>query len=211
MATEVDWSSVGGTSGTGSKAKFIKFSAGKSVKVRPVGRAVEFCKFFVKTANGNRSVCVDLENSEKAASILADHTGQDVEPQHRFAINVIDRSDGEVKILEGGKSIFNAFAGWAKEMNCHPGGTGGGDWAIAATGDGKMRRYQCNHLKTTVISAEEKAKVKAAVDERSLEEVFKGIPLNELIEKTFGGQAGEPEPGNPAQTSDAEVDDAIGW
>jgi len=126
---------------------------------------------------------------------------------------VIDRSDGDVKILEGGRSIFKAFASWAKETDSHPGGQGGGDWAIEATGEGKMRRYQPNHLKSTKITEEEKAKVKSTIEERSLEEVFKAVPLDNLINRVFGSPNGEPEPNKTAQAagSSSTDDDVIKW
>ena len=208
MATEIDWSSIGGKRENG--AKFIKFSAGKTVRVRPVGRVVTFCKFFVQTPNGNRSVCVDMENKEEAATLLCDYTGKEIIPQERFAINVIDREDGEIKILEGGKSIFGAFSHWAKKTGSDPGGQGGGDWSIAATGEGKLRRYQPNHLKHTQVSEEEKNAVIAAAKERSLVEVFRAVPLDELISKIFG-EAGEPEPNQDAQSGNSESDSLIGW
>ena len=208
MATEVDWASVGGQN-SGSKVDFIKFSAGKTVRIRPIGMAVEFCKFFIRTSSGNRSVCVDLENAEKARQILAEHTGNDeIAPQHRYAINVIDREDGEIKIMEGGSSIFKAFASWAKEAGTNPGGPGGSDWAIEVTGEGKLRRYQPNCIKPSVITADEKAKFIELVQERSIEDYFKGVPLDDLITKVFGDN---PASGEAPQSGDSTSNDPIKW
>ena len=198
MASIVDWNSVGGTkSGNGGekrKINYIKFEADKMYKVRPVGKAVEFYKFFVKTAKGSRSICVDAENLDKAAQKLSAHLGAEVKPQHRFAINVIDREDNQIRILENGKSIFSGFASWAKLNNEKPGGVKGADWMINATGDGLQRRYSVMPINQSPLTDAERKRLKEGNEMYDLDEIYKGVDIDTMIEKVLGGKVDAPGP-----------------
>lgn len=204
MATEVDWNSLGGKDTKNRRNDYISFSSDVTVRIRPVGKAVEFVKFFVKTPNGNRSVVVDMDEQKEAAKLLSNHLGQEVKPQHRFAINVIDREDEKVKILEGGKSIFDAFGEWARESDTHPGSPEGGDWSIRPTGDGLARRYNTTFLKPTVVSKEEREKIRFVVSERPLADLYKAVPLDSLIKTIFGKD-------DPDSQGDNESNEEIDW
>jgi hypothetical protein len=216
MATEVtDWDSFGGKEGKG-KTRYIKFEDGQTVEVRPVGRIYEFAKFFVKGKEGNRSVVVDLALADEAAEILSKHEGKEVKYSHRYAVNVIDRADNIIKVLEGGRSIFKYFAAWAKRHGASPGGNTGFNWEITATGKGLNREYTTQPIGPSPVSAEEKARYKANGDFFSIEEIYATVPLNKLIEKAFGEKKSEPEPESEvqeavaAETGVGEVED-VGW
>jgi len=222
MATEVDWNSVGGkSSGSGKgKTRFIRFEDGKTVEVRPIGKAVEFYKFFIQETQ--RSVVVDLDDGTKAAEILTEHTGKEFKPSHRYAMNVIDREDQVVKVLDGGRSIFKYFGSWAKRTKSHPGGQNGGNWTIEATGKGLNREYTTTFLGPAPISDEERAAIKANGDLYTLEDVFKATPLNQLIDRAFGtASTNGPAPATTPQQAVADSgaigdladagDDPINW
>jgi hypothetical protein len=186
MATEIDWNSVGGKESK-SKVRFIKFASGKLVVFRPIGKGVEFVKFFVKTPSGSRSVCVNPADGEQAAAMLTEHTGQEYTSQPRYATNVIDRADGVLKILEGGSSIFKHFRNWVVANKVHLGHRAGGDWAITADGEGKARRYTTSLVKLSPITEKEEADFKALkTNGWVLDEVYKSVPLEDLIETVFG-------------------------
>ncbi len=208
MATEVDWNSNSFNAGGGGKGKtnYIKFEAGKTVKVRPVGKAVTFVKFFV---NG-RGIVVDVNDKEKAQEILSQEAGQDVTGSLRYAINVIDRSDEKIKVLEGGNSIFKAFANWARAANTHPGGQGGGNWSISATGSGQNRRYEATFITNVPFTADEvkRITVKDGEDKEvyTLKDLYKAIPLNELVQKAFGERKSYGDSAGPAPASEPQGD-----
>lgn len=214
MATEVDWNSVGGKEGGKGagrgKTRFIRFEPGKTVEVRPLGKAVEFYKFFIPETQ--RSVVVDLDDGTKAAELLTQHAGKEIKPSHRFAMNVIDRADNLVSVLEGGRSVFKYFAAWAKRAKSHPGGQNGGNWTIEATGQKLNREYTTTYIGPAPISDKERAAIEAAGGLYVLQDVFKACPLENLIERAFGAQPhgnSEPSPASDPQTSKAD-DDALG-
>lgn len=201
MATEVDWNNVGGKERN--TTRFVKFTEGKTVVFRPIGGVVEFIKFFVETPTSKRSVCVDVENADEAATILAERGGKEYKPSHRFATNVLDRADGLIYVLEGGPTIFESFANWAKASGTKPGSNGGGDWSITAKGPNNLsRRYTTTFIKQTPVSEEEKANIKSNGGVYVLTEVFKSTPLDQLVKIAFG-DADEPQAETEPQTASA--------
>jgi len=205
MATEVDWDSFGGTGDKG-KTRFFKFNDGETIEVRPIGKVVEFAKFFIKTPDGSRSVVVDVKYATEAADILSKSAGQEVRWSHRYAVNGIDRKDGVVKVLEGGKTIFKYFAAWAKRHNAPPGSAAGGDWEITATGKGLNREYTTQFLGPKPVSESERAKITANGGAYTLLDVFKTTPMEELIERAYGKRKSDPEPdGNVQEAIAAET------
>ncbi len=222
MATEVDWDSFGGKeSGGGSRGKvrYIKFDDGSSHEVRPIGKVVEFAKFFIKNPDGNRSIVVDINYANEAADILMKHSGQEHKYSHRFAVNVIDRSDGQVKIMEGGRQIFKYLGAWAKRHKASgPGCNAGGDWSIEATGKGLNREYMTQYMGQAPVSNEEKQRIKDNGDVYALKDVYKMMPLDTIVERAFGERksgnaSSEPEPNSAPQQAQSAVndDDDIDW
>lgn len=189
MASVVDWNTLGGEqkgSGGGGRgrAKFMKFESGKMYTVRPVGKAWEFFKFFVKPTN--RSIVVAAENVDAAAAMLSEEFGQEIKPQHRYVMNVLDREDNSIKILEGGQQIFNQFSLWAKGNKAHPGGMSGGDWLIQVQGDGLNRKYNAQCIRPSPLSEEEMKRVKEGGEVHDLESMYSSVPLEDVIAKARG-------------------------
>ncbi|KKN30386.1 hypothetical protein LCGC14_0834590 [marine sediment metagenome] len=220
MATEVDWNNVGGKDRE--KTRFVKFTDGKTVNCRPIGTVVEFIKFFIKSPNGNRSICVELADADQAATVLSQHSGQQYTPQHRYAMNVLNREDGQIYVLEVGSSIFKHFANWATAAKQQPGSNAGGDWSIYAEGNGKQRRYTTTFIKNTPVVEAERKTIKEAGGVYTLKgekSVFPSVPLDQLIEKAFGESSGQPattpatEPASEPQAATTAVmnDDPINW
>jgi len=214
MATEVDWESLGGSRNEGKKSSFVKFVKDKQKVFRPIGKPVTFYKFFIAGKAGNKSLVVDPEYKDKAAAMLSAHAGQEFSPSRRFAIHVIDREDGEIKILEQGTMVFNAFADWSQASGgTAPGhGSAGFDWAVTATGDGKARRYRTVPVKQTPLTKDEIEAINTRKKEGkfSLSEVFVGCELDKIIEKAFGADS-SPANTNEDTSSNSDDDDPISW
>lgn len=207
MASDVDWKSLGGKDGQkgggggGKRSNFLRFESGKKYKIRLVGSPVEHKKFWVQTPKGRRPVTVELEDSVKAATVLSEHCGREIKPSHKYAINCIDRADGDIKICEAGKQVFKAFATWARETDQHPGGMGGVDWLIEVDGDGLDREYTVMPLQQTPYSKEEIAMIKEEGKVFNLKQIFKGVAPEEIIEKAFGEGTAGPDNETPQENS----------
>lgn len=201
MAREVNWDSLIDKesrkgSSSGSKTNFLKLEGGKTYTVRPVGTPCEFFKFFAKTAKGNRSVCVEVEDVDKASDLLSKALGKDIKPQHRYAINIIDMDDSnKVKILENGAKIFRAFGVWSKSTKKLIGGKDAWIWTIHATGDGLERDYNAFPVNAAPLDPKEVERVKA--EHYNLSEIYKGVPLDQVVAKITGDKVPEdPETSN---------------
>jgi hypothetical protein len=69
-------------------------------------------------------------------------------PQKRFAINIIDRADGKLKILEKGNSVFKQFANYKTTFGKNPADVKAGvDFQVTVTVP-KLPNGQPNKLKT---------------------------------------------------------------
>jgi hypothetical protein len=184
-AVSVDWNSLGGTGDGDGKSAFLRFKSGNVYTVRPVGHAVEFYRFFIE-GNPPKTVNVDPDKKDEAAKILSKYAGSEINPQHKFAINVIDRSDNQIKIMEGGWSIFKLFANWAKVHGQHPGGKSGADWTIDVEGEKLNRRYTTMPGQSKPFKAEEIDRIKNKKEMYVLSDIYKSCPMDGLIEKAFG-------------------------
>jgi len=198
MASKVDWNSMGGTKSGGPGGKkqinYLKFEAGKGKTFRPVGEAVQFCKFFV---NG-KSVVVDPEFKDQAAAIISSETGQEYVGKTRFAINVIDREDNQIKVLEGGPQIFKHFGNWSRgNNNAGPGSVNAMDWMITASGQGLNREYVTTPIRSTTLTNDEIDRCKNKKELFSLQEIYKSMPVNEIPKRLFDKSAASPEAAEP--------------
>lgn len=194
MASTVDWKSLidpskGPRRGKkSSETPFLRIESGKDYQVRPVGGAVIFAKMFIKTSTGNKSAIVDMADREKLAYAVSARLNQKKWPSERYAMNVLDRADGKVKILEGGKQIFNHFSVWSsKNKDLPPGGKDAIDWTICATGEGLDKQYSMFGGERTTLTADEVALVKETIHD--LNKFYKGATVEEAMQTLFGDSA----------------------
>lgn len=184
MASQVDWDSLVNSEGNrsnrkgGGSNKFMKFEDGQSYTVRPVGQARQFYKFY----HEGKSVVVSTEDVEKASALLSEHFGQEIKPQLRYVINVFDREDGSIKIMEQGHTVFKQLAVWAKAMNVSPGGSNAADWLIQAEGEKLRRKYTVTPLKTTPLSDDERRRAKSE-EFHDLDKNYEACPVSEIIKR----------------------------
>ncbi len=194
---------------SGDRIPFMKFSDGQNITIRPIGGALKYYKFFL--GKGKPSIIVNSKNKETAAKLLSEKLGNEVKPSFKCAMFVIDRTDGQVKILEGGSSIFDAFSNWSKASGSRPGAPEAGDWQIKVTGNGvggtNPRRYQVVHIGPKPFSEEERAMIMELkdADKLKLANILKETPLEEVVNKALGN---EPQ---PQQQAAAVSSDDLGW
>jgi hypothetical protein len=215
MPSVIDWSSIGSeidkkrnsSQNNGSGVNFLRMKDEGTYVFRPVGQMVQFYKIFAN----KRPVIVDMEVKDEAAKIVSEHLGVDVRPDLKFASYVIDRADGQIKVLEGNFKMLEAFATWAGATNEQPGGQSGGDWTIKATGKGmggkNPRRYQTNFLKSQPLTAQELSMIESCKGNLpKLKDLFKSTPLDKIIEHLTKTNASEGDDNAGVQDVDKALD-----
>jgi hypothetical protein len=125
--------------GDSTKTEFIKMDAPGNYKVRLVGDYIKCYKHF-------KPYRATVQKSEKN---LDPAWQAGFYPNERFAINVIDRADGRLKVLEKGRSVFKHFNNYKKIFNKNPTKNEGPDWLI--TVKIPMLNGKPNKLKTEYI------------------------------------------------------------
>lgn len=177
----VDWTSVGGAK-EGSGVRFLKLEPGRTYRVRPVMKPHIIWKYFLERPNGGfgKAITEDPNNC-----LIAKKYNE--KAKQRFAVNIIDRADGIVKVLEGPISILKQIGTWATETNVDPGSNAGGEFAIRVEcpgNDKKKTRYLVQFINYTPFSDTEKKSIKENI--YNLSEVFKPAPQDKIESWLFG-------------------------
>jgi len=182
MSQVIDWKDVsdekaGKSSG---KSNFLRLNAGTHV-VRLLGPPIAMNKFMVQgdDQRWRSAVCEDAENNP----VTKNHA---INPSERYAINVIDRADGELKILEGGVRVFGEFKKYFTMTGLNPGATEGADFKIVVTGAGRSKKIITTFDRKSTLAEDEIAMVKGRGGLNKLQDIFKVTPNDQLEEKLFG-------------------------
>jgi len=210
MGKLVDWNdTVGGnsqktnTSGT----VWAKIVSGKTHVFRPVGKPIRFYRI-TKNRDGKwYSVIVDDPDD----NIIKQN--YDMNANMRYAINVFDREDGQLKVYEFPPKVYSFLRQIAKISKSEPGGKDGCDISIKRDGTGKSTNYTLDVLDVAPFTDAEKARVRAQKDADgnivsgglyNLEEIFKTTPEDKLEQYLFG-KSSEAEGGDSNQSTEATV------
>jgi hypothetical protein len=196
------WGEVakGGNKGK-SNINNLKLENGKPVDVRFVSAPKKFYKYFVGTKS---AICADPENCS-----VRKKYGQQFEPGLRYAIVVIDRTDGQVKLFETAPSVLKPVAAWGERRKRNPADPQLGlDWTITRTGEKKNTRYEVVAGDPTPLTEAEQAAITAAGYD--LEKLFKATPDSEIEARLFGGGEQSTQQSQPAQQTQAAAPVATG-
>jgi len=161
------------------KTNYLDTSKGGKFVVRPVGPHIKCRKLF-------KPYMATLRDEDKAND-PAWKAG--FFPSKRYAINVIDRADGQLKVLEKGATVFKAFANYKSIFDKNPSDVKEGvDFMITVTipmKNGKPNKmkteYVVTHLKETPLNEKEIAMIK----EKKLwplTDIFRPTPLEKRLE-----------------------------
>jgi hypothetical protein len=194
----VDWTSLSGKK-EGNGVRYLKLEPGKTYRVRPVMKPHIIWKYYLERPNGGfgKAITEDPNN----CVIVKKYNEK---PKQRFAVNVIDRADGQLKVLEGPISILKQIGTWAAETNVDPGSNQGGEFAIRVEcpgNDRKKTRYLVQFINYAQFTDSEKKMLKENI--YNLAEVFKPAPQDKIEAWLFGEEnAGSSE----SSDSDSEED-----
>jgi hypothetical protein len=187
MASAFVWESFGSgkKAANKNKSEFLKLGAG-TYQVRLLGSPIKFHKFIVKQSDGRytSAICNDPSNNP----VTNNH---EMTATERYAINIIDRADGQLKILEAGVSVFEKFKEFFQATGQNPGAQNGADFKITVTGANKTKRYETKFVKKTPLTDSEIKMVKERGGLIDLEKIYQPTPDDELENKLFNTSAGE--------------------
>jgi hypothetical protein len=194
--------------GNSDRLNFLWLKSGNTYRVRPVAKPVIFYKYFYRNDGKLRTaICED----PASCMVKTAHPELDT-PGERFAILVIDRADGELKIMEFTKGVFLSIKAWWNATQQSPGGNDGVDWAIQITGSGKNgTKYTATPTTPTPFTSEEKSMIIGIIkdadgnDAHYLEGIFKPHSAEVIEKKLFGEWETRGDQGG-TQTSQAPVD-----
>jgi len=141
-----------------------KKAIGQTYIVRPVGNPIGLYKALLKLPAKqpgerdqyrNVNVPMDSEGGDTFVRNHPLHVSHNVSFQAKYAINVIDREDNQLKILEGGISIFEAFRSYHEMTEKSPGGKNAADFKLEVTGQKGKDYYKVNKHQSTTLTDEE--------------------------------------------------------
>lgn len=166
---DMDWGNIK-EPGTGEKVDFMKLQSGQN-QLRVVGKPSMIDIHWEKGLDGqNKKVICP---GAGCPICKAGHV-----PQVRYQVQVIDKTDSKVKVLEGGPTIFNAIKQYA--MDPDYGDPTQYDLKIKKEGTGRETKY-------TVLAAPQKKPLNAAEQEavanaKSLADVNKTKSIDEIMQ-----------------------------
>lgn len=183
-------------------------SIGKTFVVRPIGSPEVFYKAVVKTMQEGKlrynSVIISITKEEHDAFVakdpnfnITDHLekmarNHPLSVQHNikfspcYAINCIDRADGQIKVLEKGESIFGVFKQFAEFSTRNPSGKDGADFKIYVSGKKGKDYYQVGvaNNNTTILGKDKDGNVIPNTKENVASVKEKMYDLAERYKKT---------------------------
>ena len=105
-------------------------------------------------------------------------------PRVNFAIHIIDRADGKLKILSKGRSLFKQFASYKVVNDINPAGKDGPDWVITVewpNGNKMQAKYGATaKAKPSPFTAEEIEMIKT--NKVNLKDIYMATPLEKIQE-----------------------------
>lgn len=211
MSGAVKWNDIGknskmGSDGEGKQIEFLRLSGGNAYRVRPLGSPVVFFKYVIQHEGEWRwAICEDPDTCPARKK-------HNVEPRERYAINILDRADGKIKVMEGPVTVFKSFRTYFENTNNSPGGPDGADFIINVKGSGLKTRYDVNADKRTPFTDAEKEYIRNE-GLYKLDRIFKATPEDEIEDVLFGSSTKDeekPEP-QPVAASNEESGDDLPW
>jgi len=183
----VDWTSFNKNDKANSNVKYLKLEPGRSYRVRPVFKPHVFYKYFIERPQGGFGQAI-TDNPDNCA--ITKKYGE--KPKMRFAVNVIDRADGSLKVLEGPITILKQFSNWASETGTDPGSKDGGEFSIRVEcpgNDRKKTKYMVSFINYAPFADAEKAMIKEGM--YNLEDIYRATSQDKIEEKLYGSDGEE--------------------
>jgi len=168
------------------RTEFLKMVAGVH-HVRPVGNPISFPKYVEKSGGTWRSAIPEDANDNPIAK------NHNAKLNNRYAIHIIDRADGQFKIMEAGITVFREFKKYFEYTGINPGQKDGAEFKITVSGQNLTKKYDTKLHERTTLSEAEIVLMKNYLEEMGaktlgehLLRLFKSTPNAEIEAKLFG-------------------------
>lgn len=198
MANFMDWGdSTSSKFSGGEKSQFLKLQAGNKYRLRLVYKPIRYYQHWEPV------ICRSPGADPVTKQIIDPLMLEGIEPKQRFACWVIDRADGQLKIMDFPGVLFDFFKEWKINYNDEPGGENGPDWAIKLEqppgGNKTMTKYKAMALDRTPFTPDEKKLITPDLTKRLAELRKDNTPdeIREMLAKKRGSAA----PANKAEES----------
>jgi hypothetical protein len=156
---------------------YMQFDKPGNYTIRLVGAHVKFYRHW-QPFTDRIITCKEYKNNDPAWQA-------GFYPRETFAIHVIDRATGELKILEKGSSLFKQFANYKVVNDINPAGLEAPDWVVQVewpNGNKRQAKYTCmSKAKLNELTQEEKVMIKE--NQAPLKKIYATTPLETIIEK----------------------------
>ena len=200
----LEWGDVGSEKTT--KTTYLWLKSGNKYKVRPLHKCVPVYKYFYRNQEGRlrTAICEDPANCP-----VGDKHPELQTPSERYAMYVIDREDGVIKVMEGPKTLFIPFKHRYQATKKSPGGDkNGSDWYIEVTGSGKKTKYICTYLEDTPLTASEKNSLQEewGGEKDKLRKIYKPHTSEEIEQRLFGEWNAQPSDSSDSSGAQKEDD-----
>ena len=202
VGSKVDWSSFPTNKDTGgsgyytkpeNRIKYLPLKPGETARFRPVGECKKFKQIMIKLTDENtgkdefRSCYVSSTNPDEMAEcerIVSEHLDKQIRATDKYVVRVIDRADGQLKVLTFFVKLFSEFAQQSmvqKHKNISV-----GDWEVTAnkTKDGKYT-YGIKFLGETKLTDAENTMLKSQTEAYKFSNVCREIPHEKIINSLF--------------------------
>ena len=193
---------------SGNKREYLKIESNIEYRLRPVEYPVEFERFYNRDSDGKLYSAIAGPADECPI-----RNKYDMIPNKRYAMNMIDRSDGVLKIVEFPFTVYKELKTWGVNRQNEPGGKDGTDFLIKKTGSGqKGTKWSCKAVKD-VRSAPWTGADKEAIEGNGglykLREIYAATPADR-IEERLGLVVGSAPSEEPKVDSVNTVDNDLG-
>ena len=156
-------------------SKYLRLTGGQQYRIRIVSSPYRFFKIFRRIGGRVLTAITDT----KTGVNLPDGTI----PTERYALYILDRADGKIKLLEAPLSIVRSIANHAEVTGCNPTDPDhGSDYVIKVDGTGMNTRYSVTPLMETPLTDADKNAVKIT-SEDPLHILYKGHTPEQIQER----------------------------
>lgn len=185
MSEVVDWGDQSSSkrSGGSKGGMFLRLKPGE-YNVRLVGKPIRFYRYYVSGKGGDFGKSA-ITNSGEDCVIRNTYN---LNPSERYAINAIDRSTGELVIMEMPVTLYKDISQWASVRKKDPGKNEGVDFHINVTrekpNDARSTRYKLTALDPTPFTEDEKEMIgEKGKNLHNLIEIFRATPQDQIEER----------------------------